>query len=95
MNYCTFLGKAMLIAALAGLGLVPLEAHDPHKHPQNADASPLLKFASGSRIAQYYVQPPPDKAAALPANGPVALVQSPCEKQLPLGEAGFRLQLGW
>jgi hypothetical protein len=94
MKWASFVRKAILIATVACLGLVPLEAHDPHTMPQNAGPSPLLKFASGSRIAQVYVQPAPNKAAPLPANGPAAAaqVQSTCEKLCPLGEAGFRLR---
>ena len=92
MKWASFLSKAIMIAGLAGLGLIPLQAHDQHRLPQNAGASPLLKFADGNRILQRYVQP--SQEVALPANGPVPfnLVQSLSEKQVPLGEAGFKLR---
>ena len=95
MKLASFLSKAFLIAGLAGLGLMPVNAHDPRMpFPQLGGTSPLLKFANGRRIVQVYVQPASEKSVSLPTNGPVpfSLVQSLCEKQAPLGDAGYKLR---
>jgi hypothetical protein len=91
MKWASYFSTAILIAGLASLGLVPLEADS---HGPLGSSSPLLKFANGSRIVQVYVQPSADKNVLLPANGPISvnLVQSACEKQYPLGDSGFRLR---
>ena len=94
MPWASRISKAIVLAGLAGLGLIPLQAQYTQALPQSSGQTPLLKFARGSRIVQVYVQPTPDKTVKLPTDGLVSLtqVQSVCEKQFPLGEAGFRLR---